>query len=1157
MRVGALQALRFLALTIVAVLPRIASAQELPTISNASAAESVSTAQGVDAQSSMSTGSFIRSTEDGQQCITVTFEGLSNLGAVPAIEGINSPGWLSLIDEDAGGSGNFANEPTPQTIMFWLGNNPSIVLDEPATKVEFYYSTAVRLFVTAYDENNTVISTISRPANYLGGPGDPTGDYSIWAPLSIQVPGKRIKRLTVIGGPNYTGFDNLKICRAISVDSVELTQAIQQWQKITDLKNDLSDREPPVPIVAGKPAALRVYLDSVPAVTNVTVEVSGAVTGTKNISHQPNCTAEKQRSRTAGCTSADFYFTPSAGNFDITVKVKDASNNETDSHELPFKARETNNLKLKAVSVCDAKDAAGNWQCAPSALLTTRAGVLSKIAPTASVTVENTANQVTRESSAYASVDNWWPVAVGDVAAMHGIFDSISGVFGTTVKYYGMARPELAGGTGGMANDIPGTGAISRTSVTRLGVETATEVVAHEAGHTLGLRHTNNGVPGAAGSPPGCYNTAFDPATNWPFANNRIQSPERLEVGFDVVARRTLDPQDTYEIMSYCVPRWISPQRYKMMITELGGGAVSSAPTGEATALKNVWLVSGRIINEAAQFAPMFAFDVGPASSAGTHRVDVLDRTGAVLATASFTPYTPEPESYGSHQAGPPMFSVFVPRAAGAASLVVRTSGGEDLGTISLGGSAPTVQLNPGLPSPLTGRVLLNWTITDSDSTSHTTRVHYSSDGGQSWAELGIVTPSELMVDFDRIPGSSNARIRLIVSDGINSTTATFGPFSVVKKPGVTATILSPHDGMTIPSGDLLFLEGVGVDVDDGTLRGSSLVWSSEQAGALGSGERLGVHLAPGEHTLVLRATDSDGNASTARRRVVVAGPAPVVDVTTQALDSLPTTCVAATIAVTTPGMPPSRVEYSLNGGDTWTAVSPSHLPYRFIVPGSGYFHLIARAFDAAGQSTADDDLFFTAEECSQQIDLTPPVITPAVNGTRGNGDWFTSPVSVSWQVSDPESGVTGSSGCSPSQLTADTTGVTLTCTAVNGAGLSATASVTIRIDKTPPAIGGLPAPGCSIWPPNKRMTQIAAITATDAGSGTAPGALSIQVTSNEPVGPADISLEDNVVKVIADRLGGGNGRIYTVTVQGTDAAGNTTTAMGTCIVPHDQRDRR
>ena len=196
-----------------------------------------------------------------------------------------------------------------------------------------------------------------------------------------------------------------------------------------------------------------------------------------------------------------------------------------------------------------------------------------------------------------------------------------------------------------------------------------------------------------------------------------------------------------------------------------------------------------------------------------------------------------------------------------------------------------------------------------------------------------------------------------------------------------------------------------------------------------------------------------------------------------------------------------------------------------------------------------------TAAEATTRVvlDTTPPVIVSQITGTLGTNGWYISNVTVNWSVSDPESGIASSSGCGSTTLTADTAGVTLTCSATNGAGLSSSSPVTIKIDKTPPAISGMPVAQCSIWPPNHKLVQIAAVTATDSGSGVAPGSLSVSVTSNEPVSPGDIVVANGVVKVVADRLGDGNGRVYTVVAQAADLAGNTTMATGTCTVPHDQ----
>jgi hypothetical protein len=90
-------------------------------------------------------------------------------------------------------------------------------------------------------------------------------------------------------------------------------------------------------------------------------------------------------------------------------------------------------------------------------------------------------------------------------------------------------------------------------------------------------------------------------------------------------------------------------------------------------------------------------------------------------------------------------------------------------------------------------------------------------------------------------------------------------------------------------------------------------------------------------------------------------------------------------------------------------------------------------------------------------LDRTPPVITPMITGTLGNNGWYTSNVSVNWNVSDPESGIASSSGCGATLLTTDTAGTTLTCSAINGVGLSSSQSVTVKRDATPPTLTGTP----------------------------------------------------------------------------------------------------
>jgi len=182
--------------------------------------------------------------------------------------------------------------------------------------------------------------------------------------------------------------------------------------------------------------------------------------------------------------------------------------------------------------------------------------------------------------------------------------------------------------------------------------------------------------------------------------------------------------------------------------------------------------------------------------------------------------------------------------------------------------------------------------------------------------------------------------------------------------------------------------------------------------------------------------------------------------------------------------------------------------------------------------------------------DTSPPIITSNIQGTSGLNGWYKSSVNVTWNVSDPESGIASSSGCGPAALAADTAGVTLTCSATNGAGLSTSVPARIKMDKTPPVISGLPAAGCTIWPPNGKLVPVAKVSATDALSGLA--SFDVTATSSEPSDPNTPSIvitasgaQAHTVQLMARR------GTYTITPSAVDLAGNSVTATATCTVPH------
>lgn len=226
-------------------------------------------------------------------------------------------------------------------------------------------------------------------------------------------------------------------------------------------------------------------------------------------------------------------------------------------------------------------------------------------------------------------------------------------------------------------------------------------------------------------------------------------------------------------------------------------------------------------------------------------------------------------------------------------------------------------------------------------------------------------------------------------------------------------------------------------------------------------------------------------------------------------------------------------------------------------VPGA--FLTRANGINDAGQIVGIfDDASTRHGFVTTATDTTKPVITPAVSPAPNAAGWNNTPVTVTWSVTDPESGIASSSGCGTTMLTSPTTGTTLTCSATNEAGLSDAQSVTVKIDTTRPTISGLPANGCTLWPPNHKLVQVGIVSAIDTLSGLA--SFAVTAISNEPADPKapDIvitgsGLQPRVVQLRADRLGSGTGRIYTVTASALDLAGNTTSATATCLVPHDQ----
>ena len=170
---------------------------------------------------------------------------------------------------------------------------------------------------------------------------------------------------------------------------------------------------------------------------------------------------------------------------------------------------------------------------------------------------------------------------------------------------------------------------------------------------------------------------------------------------------------------------------------------------------------------------------------------------------------------------------------------------------------------------------------------------------------------------------------------------------------------------------------------------------------------------------------------------------------------------------------------------------------------------------------------------------------------------------SVDGGSSDPDGDALMTTFVPPGPYPVGTTPVTMTVTDPSGASSSCSANVVV-VDNQAPSIVSVTPSVSTLWEPNHTMHPISvAASASDNCGGQLPASACVitAVTSNEAInsqGDGNTDPDWNItgpttVELRAERKGNGTGRIYTITVECTDAAGNKTQGTTTVNVPHNQ----
>lgn len=155
------------------------------------------------------------------------------------------------------------------------------------------------------------------------------------------------------------------------------------------------------------------------------------------------------------------------------------------------------------------------------------------------------------------------------------------------------------------------------------------------------------------------------------------------------------------------------------------------------------------------------------------------------------------------------LFNLRVPFPVGAITAEI-THEGNVLWSNSVSPNTPTVNVtapNGGVYTA-TQTMTATWTSSDLDNDPLQYQLDYSADGGTTWL---MVEPKATGNSFtfvpNFLPASNNARIRVRVSDGFNTTSATSNPFTLIPRPP-DAVILAPEGDEEYTEGEVIVLDG-------------------------------------------------------------------------------------------------------------------------------------------------------------------------------------------------------------------------------------------------------------------------------------------------------------------------------------------------------------
>jgi hypothetical protein len=233
-------------------------------------------------------------------------------------------------------------------------------------------------------------------------------------------------------------------------------------------------------------------------------------------------------------------------------------------------------------------------------------------------------------------------------------------------------------------------------------------------GHNFNRQHAPCGNPGG-------------PDPSYPYSGGSIG-----QWGYDVFTGDLYNPSTTKDYMSYCDPAWTSDYTYKRIYDYRFSASYDIASPEE---MQDAFYLSGSVDDQGqAHVSPLYrqTAPVPEEPAAGTHRVELLDASGTVLATRAFNLTSivfDTPNSGGEGQG----FNIFMPAITGVEAIRIY-AGDQLLFERSVTGPAPAIDT-----ARRGSGASVEWTLR-AGSPAVAYRLRFSPDGGAgaTWQVLAL-----------------------------------------------------------------------------------------------------------------------------------------------------------------------------------------------------------------------------------------------------------------------------------------------------------------------------------------------------------------------------------------------------------------------------------